>query len=163
MLHVLLVCTGNICRSPIAHGLLADRVRGLEVEVRSAGTWAGGGSPATDEAVAAAAEIGIDIAAHRSSRFTTYLADWADLILTMTAEQKDEVIAEAPAAQAKTFTIKSFAARQAERDDPVDGDVADPLGMPRSAYSNVARELEGLIDDIVPALTEGRPALAKEI
>ena len=161
MLHVLLVCTGNICRSPIAHGLLADRVSHLDVEVRSAGTWAGGGSPATDEAVGAAADMGVDIAGHRSSRFTSHLADWADLILTMTAEQRDEVIAGAPEARNKTFTLKSFAAIQAGREEPVDGDVADPLGMSASTYREIAREIEGLIDDIVPALT-GEPAMAKE-
>lgn len=162
MLHVLLVCTGNICRSPIAHGLLEDRTRDLDVEVRSAGTWASGGSPATDEAVSAAGELGIDIAAHRSARFTSYLADWADLILTMTEEQREEVLSEAPEADGKTFTLKSFAATQVGGDEPFDPDVADPLGRSADEYARVAREIQGLIDDIAPTLSRGRVELVRE-
>jgi hypothetical protein len=78
----------------------------------------------------------------------------------MTVEQLEEVLAEAPQAKGKAFTLKSFAARQAGREDPVDYDVADPLGMSEAGYRAIAREIEGLIDDVVPALTGGR--LARE-
>ncbi len=160
MFRVLLVCTGNICRSPIAHGVLLDRserLMGGEIEVRSAGTWAGGGSPATPEAVAAAADLGIDISAHRSSRFTSDLAGWADIVITMTAEQAAEVKHEVPDAADKTFTLKSLV-----RETPADPDVADPLGLDASAYGEIAREIEGLIDDLLPTLKDERVAVAEE-
>ena len=112
--------------------------------------------------MSAAADLGIDIAAHRSSRFTGYLADWADLILTMTAEHRGEVLAEAPDAAGKTFTLKGFSARQTGREMAIDEDVVDPLGMTRAEYLKIAREIEGLIDEIVPALTDGRLPLARE-
>ena len=159
MLRVLLVCTGNICRSPIAHGLLSERSKRLlggEVEVRSAGTWAGGG-PATPEAVAAAADLGVDISGHRSTRFTRDLANWADLIITMTAEQSAEVRSEAPEADGKTFTLKELV-----RETPADLDVADPLGLDASSYAEIAREIRGLIDDLLPVLQGDRFAVAGE-
>lgn len=183
MLRVLLVCTGNICRSPIAHGLLLDRSTrslGGAIHVRSAGTWGRPGYPATPEAVDAATEIGIDIVSHRSTRFTAGLADWADLIVTMTTEQAAEVTEQAPATEAKTFTLKEVVATlgslppvtdeptrdallervaQADRTRaagdapaPLDTDVADPLGLSQPAYRAVANELEGLVDDLVRGL-----------
>jgi protein-tyrosine phosphatase len=192
VLRVLLVCTGNICRSPIAHGLLAERSRRLlggGIEVRSVGTWARGGFPATPEAVIAAGDLGVDLSAHRSSRFAAELADWADLIVTMTTEQTSEVAKEAPRSAAKTFALKevvpilgslqalegepereALLERVAEADrarggapQPVDGDVADPLGLSQATYLAVAHELEGLIDDLVRGLVGDHPAaLAKE-
>ncbi|MGH2764542.1 MAG: hypothetical protein ACRDKA_01300, partial [Actinomycetota bacterium] len=113
MFRVLLVCTGNICRSPMAHGFLEERSRRLlagALRVRSAGTWARRGHLATDEAVATAAERGIDIAEHRSAPFAHDLASWADLVITMTAEQRDEVLDTAPEAAPKAFTLKELVA-----------------------------------------------------
>jgi protein-tyrosine phosphatase len=185
--RVLLVCTGNICRSPIAHGLLTERSKRLlggVIEVRSSGTWGLGGSPATTEGIAAAADLGIDIAGHRASRFTARLARWADLVVTMTTEQEAEVREEAAEAAAKTFTLKELVsilgalppavgeptreallrrvdeasrARAAGRiRPPADIDVSDPLGLSSSAYRAVARELAGLIDDLVRGLAGDR-------
>jgi len=182
-LRVLFVCTGNICRSPIAHGLLADRSAiegGGAMEVRSAGTWGRNGSRATPEAVSAAAEHGIDIDAHRASRFTAELASRADLILTMTTEQAREVLEEAPDARSRTFTLKELVAitrslpapsgdaseretllervSQADRTrsagfaPPADLDVADPLGLSGTVYRAVAKELEGLVDGLLRGL-----------
>jgi protein-tyrosine phosphatase len=182
VLRVLLVCTGNICRSPLAHGFLADRsLRYLDggIEVRSAGTWARDGGPATAEAVAAGVEAGIDIAAHRSSRFRADHADWADVVLTMTGEQRDEVLAVSSGARSKTFTLKEAAAllrdrppvegpldrsmllgriaeadgvRQAGAPQLADEDVADPLGMSALTYRAVAAEIEGLVDGLLRGL-----------
>lgn len=160
-----------------------------EIEVRSAGTLAGGGSPATPEAVGAAAEIGIDIAGHRSSRLTGELARWADLVVTMTAEQAAEVRGEAGDVAPKTFTLKELvsilaalspaggqrtratllervaAAERARRTGhamPADLDVPDPLGLHSSVYTAVAGEIEGLIDDLVRGLVGDHATLAEE-
>jgi protein-tyrosine phosphatase len=191
VLRVLLVCTGNICRSPIAHGVLSERssrLSGGEIEVLSAGTWARDGYPATPGAVAAAAKIGVDIAGHLTSRFTGDLARWADLVVTMTAEQAVEVQQEASDATDKTFTLKELASilaalppaveptreavveRVAEADRtrraghglPADVDVADPLGLDRSAYRAAAEEIEELIDDLLAGLLGERVVLARK-
>ena len=190
MFRVLLVCTGNICRSPMAHGLLADRsTRDLDglIEVRSAGTWARRGSRASGDSVAAAAELGVDIAGHRSTPFSSELGASADLVVTMTGEQREEVLAELPDAASRTFTLKelvaildslppvassptreSLQARVAEADEarragraraPVDEDVVDPLGLSQLTYRAVAKEIEDLIDGMLRGLV-GVPARA---
>ena len=186
MLRILVVCTGNICRSPIAHGLLVDRLSrqgGSEIEVRSVGTWGRTGSPATREAVAAAAEHGIDIRKHRSAGFTPEPAAWADLIITMTSEQAEEVLEQVPDAAAKTFTLKELVAilrslpapegqptrealmrrivqghgvRSGDYSAPVDLDVADPLGLSDAVYRAVAAELQGLVEELLRGLVGGR-------
>ena len=191
LLRVLFVCTGNICRSPIAHGLLVDRAARLgdgAIEVRSSGTWGRTGSPATPEAVAAAGQLGIDIERHRSSRFTDELARWADLVVTMTTEQAEEVRELSPDAASKTFTLKELVAilrtlppadtrltretlldrvseadrvRSSDHVPPIDLDVADPLGLSETVYRAVASELEGLVDELVRGIVgQGDGALA---
>lgn len=191
MLRVLLVCTGNICRSPIAKGFLAERstrLLGGALRVRSAGTWAHPGYPATDEAAAAAAERGIDIAEHRSVAFTPELAGWADLVLSMTADQRDEVLEAVPEVANRTFTLKELVAllnalppprgpatregllgRVADADRlrqdgagprPADEDVADPLGLGMEAYRATCWEIEELVDATVRGLV-GEPVPAE--
>jgi protein-tyrosine phosphatase len=192
VLRVLLVCTGNICRSPMAHGFLEERSRRLlggRLRVRSAGTWARPGFEATDEAVAAAAERGVDIANHRTTPFMPDLADWADVVITMTAEQRDEVLGAGPSAASRTFTLKELVsilgalppaeepptrerllARIGEADrlrregiapGPADEDVADPLGLGMDAYRAAAWEIEELIDATVRGLA-GQAVPAEE-
>jgi protein-tyrosine phosphatase len=87
-LRLLFVCSGNVCRSPMA-AAIADRVAlelAREVEIRSAGTLGLVGRPATPSVVAACREIGLDLAAHRSQGLTEELVRWADRILVMEPE-----------------------------------------------------------------------------
>src|SRR5262245_55242849 len=79
--RVLVLCHGNICRSPFAEALLTARIPGLEV--RSAGLHAADGHPADPSAVACAQRMGVSLAAHRSARVTAELVAWADLVLVM--------------------------------------------------------------------------------
>ena len=176
----------------MAHGFLEERSRRLlggGVKVRSAGTWARPGSGATDQAVAAAAERGIDIAEHRTTPFSPDLAGWADVVITMTGEQLEEVVDAAPSAAPNAFTLKelvsilgalpptegapsreSLLARIAEAERlrregiaprPADEDVADPLGLGMDAYRTAAWEIEELIDAAVRGLA-GQPVVAEE-
>ena len=83
--RVLLVCTGNTCRSPMAAGFLAHGLGpdGGRVMVQSAGTAAWDGQPASELSVEVAARDGVDLAAHRSRRLTPELVRQADLVLVM--------------------------------------------------------------------------------
>jgi protein-tyrosine-phosphatase len=175
----------------MAHGFLVERSRRLlggALRVRSAGTWARPGYAATEEAVAAAAERGADIAGHRSASFTPEVAGWADLVLTMTAEQRDEVLEAVPEAGGRTFTLKELVpllgalpppdgpasregmlARLADADRlradgagprPADEDVADPLGLGMEAYRATCWEIEELVDATVRGLV-GEPVPAE--
>jgi protein-tyrosine phosphatase len=117
VLSVLLVCTGNICRSPMAEGFLRDRSSrflGGGIRVNSAGTWARGDQPPTPEAMAVAGERGVDIEGNRSTTFLPELADRADLVVTMTEEHKEEVLDLAPEVRAKVFTLKELVELLAE-------------------------------------------------
>ncbi|MCA9436480.1 MAG: low molecular weight phosphatase family protein, partial [Candidatus Omnitrophica bacterium] len=82
--RVLLVCTGNSCRSAMAEGLLKRMLREGKVDnvsVRSAGTMTGGGSPASEGAQAVCREVDVDLSEHRSSPLTGSMLSWADIIL----------------------------------------------------------------------------------
>jgi protein-tyrosine-phosphatase len=108
---ILVVCTGNICRSPMAEGLLRQRLfeRGiLDVDVESAGVAGWEDSPATSEAVKAVAEYGVDISEHLARRLSGSMADRADLIIAMCEEHADAVARLLPEAAPRTFTLKEL-------------------------------------------------------
>src|SRR2546426_12389755 len=91
--HVLFVCTGNICRSPLAASLLerALKERGIEATVTSAGTGAWDGAPASEGAYLVALERGLDLSNHRARLLTRELVEEADLILTMARHHRARV------------------------------------------------------------------------
>ncbi|MCE5277459.1 MAG: L-threonylcarbamoyladenylate synthase [Planctomycetaceae bacterium] len=137
---ILFICTGNTCRSPIAEGLarmmLAAKL-GCRCEelprrgyrVLSAGIVAPDGARATPEAIDAAAELGADISAHRSTSLTGELASSADILLCMSPMHVDEVRRIAPSAVSRTELL--------DEDQPV----SDPLGGGSGTYRQAARQI----------------------
>ena len=85
MINLLMICTGNICRSPIAEGLAPSigRELGLKVDSKSAGTLGLQERPADPKSVKVCAEIKIDISSHKSQGITQELVDWSTYILVM--------------------------------------------------------------------------------
>lgn len=140
--RILIVCSANQCRSPMAEGLLRRRLTSAgiaeRVQVSSAGTWARAGVPATPTAVEVMAERGIDISAHRSQEVSAEILAEADLVLVMTRSHAESLIAEFPDAAPR---ILSFAGL-------IGGsfDIADPVGLPAADYRATADELLRLID-----------------
>lgn len=141
---VLMVCTGNTCRSPMAEGIARDMIAkqlgvdesGLAdagVKVKSAGAYAYGGSPATAEAVRAVAGLGIDIQNHRATVLTRELVDEADVIYCMTAGHREAVLELSPSAATKTHRV-----------DP-DADVIDPIGSDDSVYRRTAEAIRSAL------------------
>jgi glycine hydroxymethyltransferase len=111
MATILLVCTGNICRSPMAQGFLRQLLaqRGAEdITVESAGTTGWDDSPATAEGVAALRERGIDISRHRARRLQRRMIENADLVLAMSSEHRDAIRRLSPNAAPRTFTLKEL-------------------------------------------------------
>jgi glycine hydroxymethyltransferase len=124
MSSILLVCTGNICRSPMASGFLSMLLgeRGVgEVRVESCGVSAWDGSPATPEAVEAMREQGIDISNHVARRMTRRLIDSADLVVAMASEHRDAARRLAPSAAGRTFTLKELVHLLDNSGHPADG------------------------------------------
>ena len=111
MTAVIVVCTGNVCRSPIAEGLLRrateHRPIGAPITVSSAGTAGWEGSPATPEAVEAAAERGVDISGHIATRLRPGMAAGADLVLCMAREHRDLIARDEPEAAGRAFSAST--------------------------------------------------------
>jgi protein-tyrosine phosphatase len=118
--EVLTVCTGNICRSPLAAEILRARLAPLDAVVTSAGTSGIRDAPMTSEAQLIAVQYGVtaDAAASHRSRYLleNHLAS-PDLILTMTRDQRRHVAELAPARLRSTFTAREFARLAAEVSD----------------------------------------------
>jgi protein-tyrosine phosphatase len=113
MPSILIVCTGNVCRSPIAEAALRDalteRFGDRAPAVSSAGTAGWAGSPPVDACVLAAAERGHDIGDHVARMLTPAMVDDADLVLCLAAEHRDAIRSVASAdARALTFTLKEL-------------------------------------------------------
>jgi protein-tyrosine phosphatase len=114
LVEILIVCMGNICRSPLAQAILqeeAGRRAGPEapVSVRSAGVRGLDGRPATTEMRDEAARLGLDLSDHRGAAVDAALVGGADLILAMTEAQRDTLVRLAPGASERTFTLKELA------------------------------------------------------
>lgn len=107
---ILSVCTGNICRSPVAELMLARDLAPLGVvQVESAGTGALVGAGVPDPARLRAASIGIDASAHKARQVETAMIRHADLVLTMAREHRRVVVEQAPATMRRSFTLREFA------------------------------------------------------
>ncbi|KQO61371.1 arsenate reductase/protein-tyrosine-phosphatase family protein [Curtobacterium sp. Leaf261] len=108
-LRVLVVCTGNVCRSPLTAQLLRQAVRDLPVVVDSAGTGALVGEPMPPESLRIAADLDLDDAPwHRGAQLARQSIAAADLVLTATRSHRRFVAETEPRAVRYTFTIREF-------------------------------------------------------
>lgn len=150
--HLLFVCTGNICRSPMAEGLLRHQL-GAESPwvVRSAGTFAVEGVPASAHAIRVLAGRGIDLRRHRSRQLTLGLVREADIVVAMAQQHCDQIRAEMPDARRKLFLMGAFLPDVASRD------IDDPIGGNRSVYQIAAETIADAIPGLVAFLHAWQP------
>jgi protein-tyrosine phosphatase len=142
-MRLLFVCTGNVCRSPVAERLtLAHAVRNLgpdaiDLVVRSVGLEAPVGREMDPRSAVALTRLGGDPAGARAKAFTSQLADSADLVLTMTRRQRRSVLERTPRGLRRTFTLLE-AADLLQR--------ADLRGLHSTPLAERARELALRLD-----------------
>lgn len=150
--QVLVVCSGNTCRSPLAAALLRSRLATEEslrdVQVASAGTSAWDGSPASEGSYLVGLERDLDLSTHRARMLTAEMVQRADLILTMSDAHAHRVADMGGAMKVHTWTgYAGMAGAPAEIPDPFGGDV--------SHYRAMADMLEAVVDGIVARLRSG--------
>src|SRR5580698_11285511 len=139
MKTVLFVCTGNICRSPMAEGIFRHIMKGRrDIQVMSAGIGAMEGQPPSPHAVQAVRELGIDISKQRSRQLTADLVQEADYIFGMTHSHVDTVMLLYPQAAEKTFLLREFD----DTLDPYEKDISDPIGSSYLVYVECRDQIE---------------------
>ena len=152
MKNVLFVCTGNICRSPIAEGFFR-RLTGnrKDIEVASAGVHAVRGQPPSVYAVEVCAEEGTDISDLRSQPLTGALVDRATHIFAMTGAHLETIQTLFPQSAEKTFLIREFE----QPGTTVWRDVPDPIGLGREVYEGCARIIKNALPSVLAFVEQG--------
>jgi glycine hydroxymethyltransferase len=147
MKHVLFICTGNVCRSPMAEGLLRH-MAGDRVKVASAGLGAGHGQPPSAHAIEVLRKEGIDIADIRSQPVSAHLLQQADYIFTMTRDHLDMLLLLFPEMASKTRLLRFEEAAKGRR-----ADVTDPIGGTRATYESCKADIQRAMSHVIPLVT----------
>ncbi|MEO6847499.1 MAG: serine hydroxymethyltransferase [Chthoniobacterales bacterium] len=142
MKTVLFICTGNVCRSPMAEAIFKKMVRGRSgMKVLSAGVSAFPGQPASPDAVTVLREEGIDLSAFRSQPVTEELVEDATWIFVMTNEHRRLLELYFPEIEEKIHLIREF--------ESGEKDVPDPIGMGRATYLECKQTLKSALKKVL--------------
>lgn len=140
MHSVLLVCTANICRSPMAEALLRARLGEAAVDwrIESAGTWALDGEQAAPRAIKVLKARGIDLTEHRSRVVNPNMLNQARLVLVMEKGHKEALQVEFPRYASKVFLLREMVGEIA--------DIKDPIGRSTAEFEKTAAELDAIFE-----------------
>jgi low molecular weight protein-tyrosine phosphatase len=135
----MMVCAGNLCRSPFAEGLMRNRLQqaGIETECYSRGLIAMPGRKAPDTAVKVAAEFGVDLSAHVSQPLLRPDIERAGLVLVMEPAQRQHLIRMSPSSIGKVFLLS-----QSSHSNPVPDPVGQDEEVFRAVYDAIAVHIE---------------------
>jgi glycine hydroxymethyltransferase len=156
--YVLFVCTGNICRSPMALGLFRRLVGNRkEIEADAAGVHAVRGQPPSVHAIDVCRRRGVDISSFRSQPLTATLVDRATHIFAMTGAHLETIHLLFPESAEKTFLLREFE----EPGATLWRDLPDPIGMGREVYHECADTIENALPSVLAFVEETELAMPR--
>ncbi|HKB56285.1 MAG TPA: low molecular weight protein arginine phosphatase [Lacunisphaera sp.] len=149
--HILIVCTGNICRSPMGEALLKHALSGQteplrSLKVISAGVASRTGEPISENSVTALKKVGIDISGHRSQPLTQELLDGALVVFGMTESHRSIIQLRARPIPPHLYLFREFLPPPAEKE------IGDPYGGPLKLYETCRDEMVEAIPSLIAFL-----------
>lgn len=147
------ICTGNICRSAMAEGMMKKLIKEekIDAQICSCGIYAETGDYATYNAIEAVKEYDVDIRAHRATNIRESQIEEMDLILCATISHKQSVLFLYPTLRGKVYTMKEYAKLDKNRQDL---DIKDPWGYDENVYYHCALEIEDCLKKTVERLKD---------
>lgn len=152
-MKLLFVCSGNICRSPMAAEYFRHQAgqSGLcHIVVDSAGLLGIDGAPASPEAVRVMREIGVDLRGHRSTPLTATGLSTTDWTIVMTRDHLDELARRFPGGQDERHLLRAWDSRPVP--DPNARDLADPIGESLEFYRKTRDSVTRCVDHLLLSL-----------
>lgn len=147
---VIMVCTGNTCRSPMAEVIFRraweDAGAPYPIRVASRGISAVCGMPAADEAVLVVKDLGLDLSSHEARRISAADFDEADLVIAMTESHKNALLQGFPLSHAKIYTLSELVP------NVIKGDLSDPIGLGQAVYEQTALLLKDGLTELALGL-----------
>ena len=145
-MNIMFICTGNICRSAMAHWMLQKRAKeqNKDIKVYSCGVYAENGDTPTKEAIEVMKEYNVDLTKHKATNIKNSNIEEMDVILCATLNHKNMVISMYPELKDKVFTMKEYAGFPSN-----DLNISDPWSYGIDVYKNCAKEINQCIDKIL--------------
>ena len=143
---ILVICIGNICRSPMAEGLLKQAFP--DKKISSAGIDAMVGYPADPSSVELMQQHGIDISAHRAQSLMSWMVSDADMIVVMDQDQRRYIEQKYPTSKGKVFRLRDFDLAHSTESLDVPDPYKENMDVFRTTYRLIAQGSAALIERI---------------
>lgn len=146
-MKIMFICTGNICRSAMAHWLLKKKLEQnniTNIEIYSSGIYAMDGDTSTHEAIEVMEEYGVDLKKHKATNIRRSNIKDMDIILCMTISHKRDLLYRYPELKEKIYTLKEYV-----KNDKNGIEIKDPLGYDIVTYRFCASEIDACLNKLI--------------